>query len=140
MPILPPAPGRFSAGNVFLPQKDAERATCKAAVEQIIAEQGQRLVGWRKVPTDSKLADIGPTALAGEPVVVVHDEIYREQIFIDDAGSIAQYYPYTIVVNSLSKSNALTGMRVGWILARREIAENKFIGLMAKRALDQLER
>ncbi len=64
-----PGPGRFSAGNVFLPQIESERAACKAAVEKIIAEQGQRLVGWRRVPTDSKKADIGPTALASEPVV-----------------------------------------------------------------------
>src|SRR5215204_3382976 len=35
-----PPPGRFSAGNVFLPKIDAERELCKRAVEQIIAEQG----------------------------------------------------------------------------------------------------
>jgi glutamate synthase (NADPH/NADH) large chain len=64
-----PAAGRFSAGNVFLPQIESERAHCKTVVERIVAEQGQRLVGWRKAPTDSKRADIGPTALAGEPVV-----------------------------------------------------------------------
>ncbi|MCC6494088.1 MAG: glutamate synthase subunit alpha, partial [Pirellulales bacterium] len=64
-----PAPGRFSAGNVFLPQIESERAYCKQVVEQIIAEQGQRLIGWRRVPTDAAGADIGPTARAAEPVV-----------------------------------------------------------------------
>jgi aspartate/methionine/tyrosine aminotransferase len=53
----------------------------------------------------------------GEPVWVIHDEIYREQTFVDDAGYFAQRYPHTIVTNSLSKSNALTGLRLGWILA-----------------------
>jgi glutamate synthase (NADPH/NADH) large chain len=64
-----PKPGRFAVGNVFLPQIEAEREKCKAQVEQIIAEQGQTLVGWRPVPTESDKADLGPTARAGEPVV-----------------------------------------------------------------------
>lgn len=53
----------------------------------------------------------------GEPVWLIHDEIYREQMFVDDSADLAQLYPYTIVTNSLSKSNALTGLRLGWIAA-----------------------
>lgn len=53
---------------------------------------------------------------AGDPVWLLHDEIYREQTFVDDAADIARIYPHTIALNSLSKSNALTGLRVGWIL------------------------
>ncbi len=49
-----PEPGEFAAGLVFLPQRAEEREQCKRAVEQIIDEQGQRLVGWRKVPTDAQ--------------------------------------------------------------------------------------
>ena len=54
---------------------------------------------------------------AGEPIWLIHDEIYREQIFTDDVAELARMYPHTIVTNSLSKSNALTGLRLGWILA-----------------------
>jgi aspartate aminotransferase len=54
---------------------------------------------------------------------LVHDEIYREQLFVDDAGWPAQIYPRTIVTNSVSKSNALTGLRLGWILAPRHFVE-----------------
>jgi aspartate/methionine/tyrosine aminotransferase len=50
-------------------------------------------------------------------VYVVHDEIYRELTYVDDAGYLAKIYPYTIAINSLSKSNALTGLRLGWIFA-----------------------
>ena len=53
---------------------------------------------------------------AGEPIWLVHDEIYREQVFVDDAAELARRYPHTIVTNSLSKSNALTGLRLGWLL------------------------
>lgn len=52
----------------------------------------------------------------GEPVWLIHDEIYREQTFVDDAAQLARLYPHTIATNSLSKSNALTGLRLGWIL------------------------
>jgi aspartate/methionine/tyrosine aminotransferase len=52
----------------------------------------------------------------GERVWIVHDEIYREQTFVPNPGYFAQIYPHTIVTNSLSKSNALTGLRLGWIL------------------------
>ncbi len=58
----------------------------------------------------------------GEPVWVLHDEVYREQTFTGDAGYFGQHYPYTIVTNSVSKSNALTGLRLGWAMAPREIA------------------
>lgn len=57
----------------------------------------------------------------GEPVYVMHDEIYREQTYTEDAGHFASVYPHTIVTNSLSKSNALTGLRLGWTLAPKDV-------------------
>jgi aspartate/methionine/tyrosine aminotransferase len=53
----------------------------------------------------------------GDPIYVLHDEVYRELHFTTDPGRLAEVYPHTIVVNSLSKSNALTGMRLGWVIA-----------------------
>ena len=70
---LPPA-GRFGAGLVFLPTDERERAVCKQAVERIVAEQGQQLVGWRQVPTEADKADVGPTARRAMPHI--------EQLFI----------------------------------------------------------
>ncbi len=64
-----PEPGKFSAGLIFLPQDDAERAHCKATMERLIAETGQRFIGWRDVPQEAELADIGPTALRSEPFI-----------------------------------------------------------------------
>jgi aspartate/methionine/tyrosine aminotransferase len=52
----------------------------------------------------------------GDPIWLLHDEIYREQMFVNDAADLARMYPHTIALNSLSKSNALTGLRLGWIL------------------------
>ena len=55
---------------------------------------------------------------------LIHDEIYREQTFVEDAAYLAELYPNTIVTNSVSKSNALTGLRLGWILAPERFVEH----------------
>ncbi len=75
-----PEPGRFAAGLVFLPRIESERTRCKARVEELIAQRGQQLVGWRSVPTNADAANLGPTARASEPVV--------EQLFIAAADGI----------------------------------------------------
>ncbi len=67
--------------------------------------------------TDARRLAAALLARGGPPVWVLHDEIYRELTYVDDPGYVARYYPHTIVANSLSKSNALTGMRIGWLLA-----------------------
>jgi len=59
----------------------------------------------------------GLLARGGEPIVVMHDEIYRELVYTDDVAEIARVYSHTIAINSLSKSNALTGLRIGWAIA-----------------------
>ena len=76
------APGTFSAGVFFLPQDGDEREQCRRVVEEIVAERGQELIGWRKVPTRPEVADIGATALDSMPVI--------EQLFIAAAEGLDQ--------------------------------------------------
>ncbi len=64
-----PEAGRFAAGLIFLPKDPVERETCKRTVNELIAQFGQRLLGWRAVPVDPDGADIGPTARRGEPAI-----------------------------------------------------------------------
>ncbi len=64
-----PVRGQYGAGIVFLPQNPAERDICKQTVNQVVAEQGQTLIGWRAVPTDAQAADIGPAARSREPAM-----------------------------------------------------------------------
>jgi glutamate synthase (ferredoxin) len=63
-----PAEGQYGVGFLFLPKDKAEAASCRKTLEKIIAEEGQSLLGWREVPTDS--SPIGPTALKAEPAMV----------------------------------------------------------------------
>jgi glutamate synthase (NADPH/NADH) large chain len=78
-----PAPGRFGAGLVFLPVDAAERDLCRKTVEQICADEGQSVVGWRAVPTDADAADLGPTARAAAPcfehlIIAAADDVEGE--------------------------------------------------------------
>jgi aspartate aminotransferase len=56
----------------------------------------------------------------GDPIWLIHDEIYREQTFVENEAYLAERYHHTIVTNSISKSNALTGLRLGWLIGPRE--------------------
>lgn len=62
------------------------------------------------------LAD-GLAARPGQPVWVLSDEVYRELYFGAAAPvSIGALWPHSLVAGSLSKSNALTGLRLGWLI------------------------
>jgi glutamate synthase (NADPH/NADH) large chain len=57
---------RFAVGQVFLPSGREERAACEAILEQAIAAEGQRVLGWRDVPID--VAHVGEVARQVMPV------------------------------------------------------------------------
>jgi glutamate synthase (ferredoxin) len=73
-----PEPGQYGVGMIFLPPDRDERLRCERTLEEIIAGEGQRLLGWRKVPTDNLY--LGETAKACEPFV--------RQVFIGRGGGI----------------------------------------------------
>ena len=73
---LPPA-GAYGVGMVFLPldATDAEKAVDR--IEEIVDEEGLRVLGWRDVPIDDSM--IGPTARSVIPRF--------RQLFVDDPGT-----------------------------------------------------
>ncbi len=62
-----PRAGRYGVGQVFLPADPTARAACERILEEAIAAEGQRLLGWRDVPTAPE--HIGPNARKVLPVV-----------------------------------------------------------------------
>src|SRR6266404_1835949 len=62
-----PEPGRYGVGVCFLPHDAARRSEIEQLVERTIAEEGQRLLMWRDVPTDER--HVGETARACKPVI-----------------------------------------------------------------------
>ncbi len=55
----------YGTGLVFIPKEETQREACKSILEERIEAEGQKFLGWRKVPTCNKF--IGKTAKASEP-------------------------------------------------------------------------
>src|SRR2546426_900779 len=62
---LPPE-GCYGVGLVFLPHAPEVRDEVRGLLEAVIREEGQQLLGWRKVPTNDHL--VGASARAAEPM------------------------------------------------------------------------
>jgi aspartate aminotransferase len=60
-----------------------------------------------------KIADAGP--------LVVSDEVYREIWYDGKPASMLGLSDNVIVVGGMSKSHAMTGLRLGWVIAREAV-------------------
>lgn len=54
-------------------------------------------------------------------ILLVSDEVYREIHFGQRPATLLGLSPNAIVVDGLSKSHAMTGLRVGWVMAGEEL-------------------
>ena len=75
---LPPA-GRYGVAMAFLPQDTASREASIRNLETTVAEEGQKVLGWRDVPFDA--STLGGTARASQPVI--------RQLFIGAGAGVA---------------------------------------------------
>src|SRR5262249_15150675 len=62
-----PSAGEYAVGMMFLPPKTAQRAESEKVFAEIVREEGQRVLGWRTIPTNN--GSLGKTAKAAEPVM-----------------------------------------------------------------------
>ena len=62
-----PEAGRYGVGMIFLPQEAAARAECERLIEKTVGEEGQRVLGWRTVPTDD--SPLGRLARGTQPAI-----------------------------------------------------------------------
>jgi glutamate synthase (ferredoxin) len=67
-----PSAGEYGVGMVYLPRDPQERQNCEKVFAEVIAQEGQRLLGWRSIPTNN--GSLGKTAKASEP--------FMRQVFI----------------------------------------------------------
>jgi glutamate synthase domain-containing protein 2/glutamate synthase domain-containing protein 1/glutamate synthase domain-containing protein 3 len=74
-----PDAGEYGVGIVFLPDHREQRRRFEKTIEQMVVAEGQRVLGWRKVPTDNLY--LGETAKASEPFV--------RQVFIGRGDNVA---------------------------------------------------
>ncbi len=62
-----PLPGEYGIGTVFLSQNSTERKKAEQLLENIVAREGQKFLGWREVPFDDSM--LGKTAQTAMPVI-----------------------------------------------------------------------
>src|SRR5437879_8074034 len=62
-----PGPGEYGVGMLFLPQDPAQRADCEKTFAGMVAEEGQRVLAWRTIPTNN--TSRGATARNAEPFI-----------------------------------------------------------------------
>ena len=67
-----PGASEYGVGMVFMPHDAGQRAECERIFGDIVVEEGQRVLGWRTVPTNN--GSLGATAKASEP--------FMRQVFI----------------------------------------------------------
>lgn len=79
--ITLPKLGEYGVATIFLPRKSDEQLICEGLIEKIVAEEGQKLIGWRDVPVVE--SSIGATAASTMPVI--------KQIFIEKEASCENF-------------------------------------------------
>src|ERR1700744_3028468 len=62
-----PAPGHYAVAMCFLPPEPKARDIIVKQFERFIKNEGQKLIGWRDVPTDP--TGLGKTVLDGMPLI-----------------------------------------------------------------------
>jgi aspartate aminotransferase len=95
---------------------DALRTKITSKTKLIIVNSPSNPLGTVVSPdTLAAIAALGP--------LVVSDEIYREIWYELEPASMLELGENVIVVNGLSKSHAMTGLRLGWIFARAPLMQ-----------------
>jgi glutamate synthase (NADPH/NADH) large chain len=99
-----PEPGQYGVGFLFLPQDEALRARAEALVAEVVAAEGQVLLGWRDVPVDNASLSKDPDIAATEPV--------HRQVFIGRGESIAdeaEFERRLFILRKVISNRVLTG-------------------------------
>ncbi len=100
-----PAPGDYGVGTVFLPPDPTERQACQRRLDELIAAEGQKLLGWRDVPIDN--AHIGQTARDVEPfirqVFVAHGPRTTAEMFEWKLYVIRKQFESSVRLSDLSQ-------------------------------------
>jgi glutamate synthase (ferredoxin) len=76
--IILPDEGQYGVGTIYCSPDPASREQSQQLFEKIVEEEGQKVLGWRDVPTDN--SSLGKTAKLSEP--------FMRQVFIQRAPDI----------------------------------------------------
>ena len=83
----------YGVGMLFLPRQSDARDLCKKEIEQVINEEGQKVLGWREIPVNELM--LGATAKANRPFIA--------QVFIGKSESIEKGIEFERVLYVIRK-------------------------------------
>jgi glutamate synthase (ferredoxin) len=106
--ITLPEAGQYGVGAIYASPDPTQREQSRREFEKVVASEGQRVLGWRDVPTDN--SSLGNTAKASEPFMQ-QVFIQRDRDLVDDLSFERKLY----VIRKLSH-NAIraTGIDPYW--------------------------
>jgi aminotransferase len=111
----------LDAGDGFRPHAAAVLAALRPETRLVVLASPCNPTGRIWPEAELRALTDGLASRRGPPVWVLSDEVYRELYYTPEPPvSIATLYPHTLVAGSLSKSNALTGLRLGWLVGPAE--------------------
>jgi aspartate/methionine/tyrosine aminotransferase len=106
----------MDAADGFRPSADRVLAALRPETRMVVLNSPNNPTGRVWPPAELRALAEGLAARPGEPVWVLSDEVYRELWYgAAPPVSIAALWPHALVAGSLSKSSALTGLRLGWL-------------------------
>ncbi len=76
--IVLPEAGKYAVGLIYSSPDPVIRAQSRKVFEEIVTKEGQKVIGWRNVPTNN--SSIGDTAKSSEP--------FMQQVFIERSPEI----------------------------------------------------
>ena len=115
-----PDPGHYAIGQFFMPRDAAAGRLVREIVEEIVAAEGQTLLGWRDTPVDN--SGLGERVKAVEPVMqqifigrspgIANEEDFERRLFIlrkvvsnrvyaIGAEDVAEYYPVSLSARTI---------------------------------------
>lgn len=113
----------LDADRDFAPDAERVLAAVSSRTRLVILATPNNPTG--RIWPERELARLAEGLLAqpsSKPIYLLADEVYRELYYTAaPPPSPARFYPRTLVASSLSKSCALTGLRLGWLLVPTEV-------------------
>jgi aspartate/methionine/tyrosine aminotransferase len=112
----------LSADDGFAPRAAAVLDALRPETRMVVLNSPCNPTGRVWPEAELRALAEGLSARPGGPGWVLADEVYRELYYGPDPPvSIAALYPHALVAGSLSKSNALTGLRLGWLVGDERV-------------------
>jgi (5-formylfuran-3-yl)methyl phosphate transaminase len=121
-PCYPNFANFMGARPVFVPTEEAEGFQLRA--EEIRKKIGPRtravLINSPSNPTGNLLAPERMAAIADLGIPIVSDEIYHGLVYEEKEHTILEFTDKAFVLNGFSKAYAMTGWRLGYVIAPPE--------------------